>query len=199
MVVCYITPMDFASRFVIESAAIEGQVIPAHQVEASGHMQAYKAMVGIAADHHATETDIKNWQNLIGAEQHLWGDYPLPTAFLGIYRAHNIRIGETVIGHETISGDMRSLVLDANTPHDWSTERKIQRAAYLHWRYERIHPFADGNGRSGRLFALWFLLHHRLPPVEFTAKDRVTEYYPCFGEDTPARMVVYFQSHLALA
>ena len=30
-------------------------------------------------------------------------------------------------------------------------------SAILHYRFEDIHPFADGNGRTGRAMALWDL------------------------------------------
>jgi len=30
-------------------------------------------------------------------------------------------------------------------------------SAILHHRFESIHPFADGNGRTGRALALWEL------------------------------------------
>lgn len=30
----------------------------------------------------------------------------------------------------------------------------------IHIRYEKLHPFTDGNGRTGRLIWLWQMIHH---------------------------------------
>jgi hypothetical protein len=37
--------------------------------------------------------------------------------------------------------------------------------AWAHSEWVRIHPFANGNGRTARLWANWLLLRYRLPPV----------------------------------
>jgi len=42
---------------------------------------------------------------------------------------------------------------------------KKQSAIYRHCEYEYIHPFTDGNGRSGRLLLLWDLLNKRCKPI----------------------------------
>lgn len=41
----------------------------------------------------------------------------------------------------------------------------VDLAALLHYRYVRIHPFEDGNGRIARLLANWVLARHGVPMV----------------------------------
>ena len=45
-------------------------------------------------------------------------------------------------------------------------------AAYFHVKFENIHPFADGNGRVGRLVLNYFLLIHNHPPVIIFEQNR---------------------------
>jgi Fic family protein len=60
-------------------------------------------------------------------------------------------------------------------------------AAVIHHRFEDIHPFADGNGRVGRLLALWelyrrgFDTHHVFSVDEYFWKDR-SRYYAALSE-----------------
>jgi hypothetical protein len=50
----------------------------------------------------------------------------------------------------------------------------IFRFAEQHARFERIHPFTDGNGSVGRLLANWSLVHADYPPmiIRFQQRDR---------------------------
>ena len=34
----------------------------------------------------------------------------------------------------------------------------------IHRRYETLHPFMDGNGRSGRILWAWQMIHHDISP-----------------------------------
>lgn len=56
----------------------------------------------------------------------------------------------------------------------WSYEHWLYHLADLHAWFERIHPFADGNGRAGRLLMNFILLQRGYPPAVFdaTARDR---------------------------
>lgn len=49
----------------------------------------------------------------------------------------------------------------------------------LHVEYEGIHPFVDGNGRTGRMFMNWLALQQGKPLIIFRASER-GEYYKLF-------------------
>lgn len=48
----------------------------------------------------------------------------------------------------------------------------IELAALLHYRYIRIHPFDDGNGRVARLLVNYVLYYNDLPPVIIKTADK---------------------------
>ena len=58
-----------------------------------------------------------------------------------------------------------------NYNHD--EQNIFQKIAKYHIEFERIHPFEDGNGRTGRLIINYELIKNNLPPVVITKEDRV--------------------------
>jgi len=82
---------------------------------------------------------------------------------------------------EVVSGLMSELLeWWNNEAPKWSP---VISSAVVHYRFEEIHPFGDGNGRTGRALALWelyrrgFDTHHIFSVDEFYWEDR-----PCYYE-----------------
>ena len=99
----------------------------------------------------------------------------------GKYRMIAVRVGTyRPPPHSAVSGLMFELL------EWWNTAAKklspVLSSAILHYRFESIHPFADGNGRTGRALALWelyrrgFDTHHIFSVDEYYWEDR-PKYY----------------------
>jgi len=81
---------------------------------------------------------------------------------------------------ERVEELMSALIEWWNGPaRDWSP---VISSAVLHYRFEEIHPFGDGNGRVGRLLSLWELYrrgfdsHHIFSVDEYFWQDRPRYY-----------------------
>ena len=95
----------------------------------------------------------------------------------GSYRTISVRVGKHIPPPATdVSGLMFELL-------EWWNKRSTElspvlSSAILHYRFEDIHPFADGNGRTGRALALWELYrrgfdsHHIFSVDEYYWQDR---------------------------
>ncbi|HVU25461.1 MAG TPA: Fic family protein [Opitutus sp.] len=99
----------------------------------------------------------------------------------GRYRTIAVRVGRHLPpAPDLVSGLMRELLEWWNGPSaEWSP---VLTSAILHYQFEAIHPFADGNGRVGRMLALWelyrrgFDTHHVFSIDEFFWEDRPRYY-----------------------
>ena len=93
----------------------------------------------------------------------------------GNWRQHGVRINGSLVNlaaWEKVPMLMRDLMIDLNDPG----EDFIEWLARTHSRFETIHPFSDGNGRTGRLILLAQALIAGLwPPL--IAKQRKKAYY----------------------
>lgn len=99
----------------------------------------------------------------------------------GRYRTVPVRVGDYIPPHpHDVSGLMFELLEWWNKSS--SDLSPILSSAIIHYRFEAIHPFADGNGRTGRALALWelyrrgFDTHHIFSVDEFYWEDRARYY-----------------------
>src|SRR5208283_1725682 len=99
----------------------------------------------------------------------------------GRYRTIRVRVGEFESPvPEDVPGLMFELLEWWNT--DSLSLSPVLSSAIVHHRFETIHPFADGNGRTGRALALWDLYrrgfdsHHIFSVDEFYWEDRPRYY-----------------------
>lgn len=96
----------------------------------------------------------------------------------GVYRRIPVRIMGAY--HEPpqpylVAPQMEQLVAEfANTKL-----HPIEAAALFHLKFEGIHPFIDGNGRTGRLILNFTLMQHGYPPINVKFADR-KRYYEAF-------------------
>lgn len=99
----------------------------------------------------------------------------------GRYRTIRVQVGRFLPPPpEEVSGLMFELLEWWNKPSAGLSP--ILSSAIVHYRFEAIHPFADGNGRTGRALALWelyrrgFDTHHIFSVDEFYWEDRPRYY-----------------------
>lgn len=92
----------------------------------------------------------------------------------GAFKINDYGVGDDVgVYPEEVEGNIDELCeeIDANTDADPLTV-----AAYFHLRFETIHPFADGNGRTGRTLMNYYLITHNYPPTIIYDEDKQTYY-----------------------
>lgn len=93
----------------------------------------------------------------------------------GEYKHHDYVTGKGEIGAapEDVAEEMAELLEELQ---DIGPEDVLTAAAYFHAKFENIHPFADGNGRTGRMAMNYLLVLHGHPPIIIHEEDR-KDYY----------------------
>ncbi len=183
---------DSRTRNTHASTAIEGNPLSLEQVRALeagrpivaatdrarreilNYLAALRQMEKHYRTKRITHAHILNLHALIGAGV-------MDQGSAGVYR--NIRV---IVGRhqppppEQVSGMMAELLHWWNAASGaWSP---VISSAVIHYRFEEIHPFADGNGRAGRMLALWELYRrgfdtHHIFSVDEVLWENRSRYY----------------------
>ena len=136
--------------------------------EMADYFRAFDYMAG-QLDHPFDEALLKEVNRLV--TEHTLA-YRAPGSIAGEYTTEDMAAGDTVFGdHEKLIARVPSLMM--------STEKAIGDglhplivAAKWHGYYEYLHPFRDGNGRTGRLLSNFILLRAGHPLLIIELKDR---------------------------
>lgn len=180
---------DARARNTHSSTAIEGNPLTLEQVRAVEEgrklpfaaKRAQREVVNyFAALRHIEKCATKKTvtpEDILGLHRIIAGQV-MDQGEAGRYRIIRVRVGAYLPPPpEQVSGLMRELL-------EWWNKGSLKlspvlSSSILHYRFESIHPFADGNGRTGRSLALWDLYRRGFDSQHIFAVD---EYY---WEDRP--------------
>lgn len=98
----------------------------------------------------------------------------------GNYRSHGVRIlGSNVptANYLKVPSLIKRIVNDINKQN----KDIIDQVSIIHSCFEQVHPFADGNGRIGRLLMNAMLLKNNIPPAVIKQEDKQL-YYTCLNK-----------------
>jgi Fic family protein len=179
---------DTRTRNVHASTAIEGNPLTLEQVRAleegrelaASDVRSRREVLNYFAglryvEKHASKKAIRH-EDLFELHRILAGEV-MDQGTAGSYRTIGVRVGKHF---PPAADDVSALMFELL---EWWNKRAtglspVLSSAILHYRFEHIHPFADGNGRTGRALALWelyrrgFDTHHIFSVDEYYWEDR---------------------------
>ncbi len=184
--------MDSMARNTHCSTAIEGNPLTLEQVRAveagqdlpvaeRSKREVVNYFAGLRHIEKAAETEIVRHEHLFALHGIIAGGGVMDQGDAGRYRTINVRVGNHCPpAHQDGSILMFDLLEWWNK--EAANHSPVISSAILHYRFEEIHPFADGNGRMGRALALWelyrrgFDTQHIFSVDEFYWEDRARYY-----------------------
>ncbi len=172
------------TAMVLEGITIDQKPLKDH-LETVGHRDAYMYVQDIAKQEIAlSESVIKNIHSLVLMNR---------PEDKGVYRRIPVRImGAYTEPVQPYLIEAKITELLGENEKRKQTMSVIERVARFHLDFEGIHPFIDGNGRTGRLILNLALIRNGYPPINVKFADR-KRYYDAFDvyyrDNDPSKMV----------
>lgn len=164
----------------LEGMTIDQKPLKDH-LEAVGHRDAFLYVQDVAKQElPLSETVIKNIHALVLMNR---------PDDKGVYRRIPVRImGAYTEPVQPYMIEPRMAELLSANEERKNTMTDIERIALFHLEFEGIHPFIDGNGRTGRLILNLDLIRNGYPPinVKFTDRKRYYDAFDAFYKDNDA-------------
>lgn len=159
------------TAMVLEGITIDQKPFKDH-LEAVGHKDAFLYVQDIVSKKiPLTEFVIKNIHSLVLMNK---------PEDKGVYRRVPVRImGALTEPVQPYMIEPKITELLAKNEKRKSKMNIIERIARFHLEFESIHPFIDGNGRTGRLLMNFELMQNGYPPINVKFTDR-KRYYEAF-------------------
>ncbi len=157
------------TALVMEGLTVDGKPLRDH-LEAVGHRDAYLYVQQLVSTKTPiTEKVIREIHSLVLVDK---------PEDRGVYRSIPVRI--TGLRHEPPQPFLVPVQMEKIIRTLYKGRRHpIERAASFHLDFEGVHPFVDGNGRTGRLILNLMLMQCGYPPINVKFSDR-KRYYDCF-------------------
>lgn len=193
---------EFAKEFIFNSNNIEGSKIPPERV---------REIIDTGNTTHKNRNEVKEVQNSILTSEYMRksfkfnlisikklyhiltknlvrdGNIPYPRGFK---KEQNIVGNSQTTPPEKVVSELTSLLL-------WYRSKRyiihpLILAFEFHRRFEAIHPFLDGNGRTGRLIMNKILMSNGYAPI-IVYKDKKTSYFNALEKAGQGQTKKYYQ------
>ena len=159
------------TRYIYETNTIgieQGSVNVDDIVEASNHFRCIDLVID-QANYKLSEAFIKQLHYVLKTGT---SDSRKPWFNVGDYkRVENEVGGMPTTLPKNVARDIKALIKDYNAIDNKTLDHIID----FHYRFEKIHPFQDGNGRVGRLIMFKECLRNKITP--FIVEDDIKEFY----------------------
>jgi len=201
--------IEFAKEFIFNSNNIEGSRIPAQEV---------KRIIETGDTRYQNANEVKEVYNSIGAMKYIQQGFKFNIPC--IKRLYYILTKDLLMsnglpypkGFKTVGNIVNNM---ETTPPEsvipeltellkyYKTNKKkihpLKFALDFHLKYEKIHPFQDGNGRTGRMIMNKILISNGYFPVVIHTKNSRTYYNSIFKASQCKYMKTYYQFMLKQA
>lgn len=129
---------------------------------------------------------------LLRWHKEMFGETKLDIA--GVFRTYLIRVGSYIAADwQDIEDLIKNLIEFINK----SNINPVELAARAHYRFEKIHPFGDGNGRIGRLLMNHVVWHAGYPMIIIEYKKR-RAYYKALEGDEEYFLRYFIRNYLSI-